>query len=135
MTNAPQEERQGRTWTWNLRISSGGCSVVSEAEAVPVFTTPFVEKALVTTVPGALGLGQLHQLSELCVARGKDHHPRVENVGPSHVWHSRKLVGEGKEMRELANGEDICVEENDLLILSKSEDMKFCEDGFEIWTT
>lgn len=107
----------------NSRVSRGRSGVVGEAQPIPVPASPFVEDALITAIPTALGSNELHDLIELILSRFEDHEARVEDVRPTDIRDGTELVGECEEMCEGSDGENIRVEEDDLVELGETEDV------------
>jgi hypothetical protein len=102
---------------------------------MPVVSTPFVDKSLITTVPASLRLGELQQFGKVRFVRGENHQTRVEYIRPTDIWHGREPVVEREEMGEGACREDVCIKENDLLVLREPESVEFGQNGRKVRTT
>jgi hypothetical protein len=44
------------------------CGVVRETESVPIVASPFIQKALICSIPGTFGVEELLKLPELVLA-------------------------------------------------------------------
>ena len=99
---------------------------------MPVVTSPFVEDALVSAVPGTLRFEQIHQLSELVFSWGENKDSGVENVRPTDIGYRRKFLREGEKMRKRPYREDIRVQEDNLRVLRQTKNMQLGENMTEI---
>lgn len=105
------------------RVCGRWRGVVREAQPVPIPAAPFVEKTLISAIPGAVDLEELVKLVKFLLARRQDQDTRVEDIWPADVGDCRELVGEIEQMVQWFERKNICIQEDDLGILGKAKDV------------
>lgn len=90
---------------------------------MPVASAPFIEKALVTTVPRTFGVEKLIQVIELVYTWGEDQNTGVEDIGPAYVRGSCEFMWDVEQVGKRANGKHVGIEEYDFGVLGQSENM------------
>lgn len=109
----------------DVRVSGGWRGIISETEAVPIISSPFIEYSLVSAIPTSSRLDQSYNCLKFLLAGSEHHHSRVKYIRPAHIWDCTEFIWKGEKMGKKTNGKSVCVEEDDLGILSQPEDVYF----------
>lgn len=93
---------------------SGGCDIVSEAQAVVVFLEVHVQQTLVSSVEGDTPLRHGHHGVVVSHVRGQGHDSSVEEVGPTNVGSRGEVMPEIEKLIDGPASHDIGIEVDDL---------------------